>query len=419
MSVHVTDSAGRPASRRAQPPAAPGGAARGLAAAHRRRRGVGQDGRAHPADRLPAGRPRRRRRAGAGHHVHQQGRRRDARAGGAAGRPAGPVDVGVDVPLDLRAHPAQPGVAAAGAELQLLDLRRRRLAAAAADDRQGHGPGHQAVLAAVAGQRDLEPQERADRARAGRGRGVGGARRSSPASSPRCTASTSAGCARPTRWTSTTSSARQSLCCKPFRRSPSTTGGGSGTSWSTSTRTPTTRSTCWCASWSARRPHKTMKPQWRPPSCVSSATPTSRSTRSAARPSATSKTSNATSPTPQRFCSSRTTARRRTSCRRPTPSSRATAGAARSGCGPTRAKANSSSATSPTTNTTRPGSSPRRSTRSPTAATSPTTTSRCSTAPTTRHARWKRCSSGPASRTKSLAAFGFTSARRSATSSPT
>ena len=32
----------------------------------------------------------------------------------------------------------------------------------------------------------------------------------------------------------------------------STTGGGSGTSWSTSTRTPTTRSTCWCANWSAR-----------------------------------------------------------------------------------------------------------------------------------------------------------------------
>ena len=102
--------------------------------------------------------------------------------------PARPGDVGVDVPLHLRADPAQPGVAAAGAELQLLDLRRRRLAPAAADDRQGHGPGHQAVLAAVAGQRDLEPQERADRAGAGRGRGVGGARRSWPASSPRCIA---------------------------------------------------------------------------------------------------------------------------------------------------------------------------------------------------------------------------------------
>ena len=82
------------------------------------------------------------------------------------------------------------------------------------------------------------------------------------------------------------------------------------------------------------------EPVSRPPSCAWSATPTSRSTRSAAPPSATSRTSNATSPTPQRFCSSRTTARRRTSCRRPTPSSPATAGAARSGCGPTRARAN-------------------------------------------------------------------------------
>ncbi len=165
--------AGRPASRRAQPPAAPGGAARGLAAAYRRRRGVGQDGRPDPADRLFAGRPRRRRRAGTGHHVHQQGGVRDARAGEKPDwRPGWVLYVGVDVPLHLRADPAQPGLAAARAELQLLDLRRRRLPAAATDDRQGHGPGHQAVLAAVAGQRHLEPQERADRARAGGGRGV-------------------------------------------------------------------------------------------------------------------------------------------------------------------------------------------------------------------------------------------------------
>ena len=153
--------------RRPEPATAQGGAARGLALADRRGRRVRQDGGADAADRLPAGRPRRRRGPGAGHHVHQQGRRRDARTRGAAGRPAGAVDVGVDVPLHLRADPAQPGVVAAGAELQLLDLRRRRLAAAAADDRQGHGAGHQAVLAAVAGQRDLQPEERADRPRAG------------------------------------------------------------------------------------------------------------------------------------------------------------------------------------------------------------------------------------------------------------
>ena len=50
---------------------------------------------------------------------------------------------------------------------------------------------------------------------------------------------------------------------------------------------------------------------------------------------------------------------------------------------------------------------------------SPTTTWRFSTAPTTRRGRWKRCSSAPAFRTKSLGAFGFTSARRFATSSHT
>ncbi len=56
---------------------------------------------------------------------------------------------------------------------------------------------------------------------------------------------TSSGCARPTPWTSTTSSCRPSTCCRRSRTWPSTTADGSGTSWSTSTRTPTTRSTCW------------------------------------------------------------------------------------------------------------------------------------------------------------------------------
>ena len=50
--------------------------------------------------------------------------------------PRARLDVGVDVPLDLRADPARRGVAARRAELDLLDLRRRRLAAAAADGRQ-------------------------------------------------------------------------------------------------------------------------------------------------------------------------------------------------------------------------------------------------------------------------------------------
>ena len=76
-----------------------------------------------------------------------------------------------------------------------------------------------------------------------------------------------------------------------------------------------------------------------PPSCASSATPTSRSTRSAARRSATSWSSSGTTPTPRRSCWSRTTAPPRRSCRRPTRSSPATPTASRSGSGPTRATA--------------------------------------------------------------------------------
>ena len=41
-----------------------------------------------------------------GHHLHQQGRRRDEAAGRRAGRAGRREDVGVDVPLGLRAHPA-------------------------------------------------------------------------------------------------------------------------------------------------------------------------------------------------------------------------------------------------------------------------------------------------------------------------
>ena len=69
------------------------------------------------------------------------------------------------------------------------------------------------------------------------------------------------------------------------------------------------------------------------------ATPTSRSTRSAARRSATSRSSRRTTPTRARSCSSRTTARPRPSSRPRTPSSRATPAASPSGCGPTPAPA--------------------------------------------------------------------------------
>ena len=126
----------------------------------------------------------------------------------------------------------------------------------------------------------------------------------------------------------------------------------------------------------------------RPPSCAWSATPTSPSTRSAARPSATSRTSNATSPTPQRFCSSRTTARRRTSCRRPTPSSSRNSGPAREAAVDRRGRGRAHRRLRRRQRARR-GAVRRRGDRRAgrPRARSPTTTSRCSTAPTTRRAR--------------------------------
>ena len=75
------------------------------------------------------------------------------------------------------------------------------------------------------------------------------------------------------------------------------------------------------------------------PNLPSSATPTSRSTRSAARRSATSSSSSATTRTPRRSCSSRTTGPRRRSSTRPTRSSPATPTASRRSSGPTPAPA--------------------------------------------------------------------------------
>ena len=77
----------------------------------------------------------------------------------------------------------------------------------------------------------------------------------------------------------------------------------------------------------------------RRPSCASSATPTSRSTPSAARRSATSTSSSATTRTPRRSCWSRTTAPPSGSCGRPTRSSPRTPAAVRRTCGPTPATA--------------------------------------------------------------------------------
>jgi hypothetical protein len=154
-------------------------------------------------------------------------------------------------------------------------------------------------------------------------------------------------------------------------------------------------------------------------SCASSGTPTSRSTRSGARRSATSWPSSRTTRTPPRSCSSRTTAPPRPSCPRPTRSSPATPAASPRTSGRTPARARRSWATWPTTSTTRPRSWPRRSTGSPTTRVCCRRRWRCSTGPTRSPGCSRRCSSGSACPTRWSAGCASTSGARCATRSPT
>ena len=183
----------RAAARRRRP--------RGPAPARGRRRRVGQDQGPHPAhrlDRLPAqGTPR----LDPRDHLHQQGGGRDEGAGRGAGRPPRAVDVGQHLPLRLRAHPAQ-GDRQARLQVQLHDLRRRRLQAADDDGDQRPRPRPASLPGRRRPALGLVPQERAARPRGGRRRRPqqvrGGVRRGVhplPAAPPRL----------PTRSTSTTS----------------------------------------------------------------------------------------------------------------------------------------------------------------------------------------------------------------------
>ena len=98
---------GRRAARRPQRAAAGRGRARRRAAARRRRRRLRQDPRADPPDRVADHRAQGPPRLDPGDHLHQQGRGRDEGAGRGPGRQARPDHVGLDVPLRVRADPAQ------------------------------------------------------------------------------------------------------------------------------------------------------------------------------------------------------------------------------------------------------------------------------------------------------------------------
>ena len=106
--------------------------------------GSGQDPGADPPDRLADLRAQRPPRLDPGDHLHQQGRRRDARARRGAGRSPGPDHVGLDLPLGLRADPAQ-GDRPFRLQVVVLDLRRRRLQAADDAGLQGARPRPEAL----------------------------------------------------------------------------------------------------------------------------------------------------------------------------------------------------------------------------------------------------------------------------------
>ena len=152
------------AARGAQRAAARGGRAPGRAAARGGRRRVGQDPGADPADRLADHRAQGPPGLDPGDHLHQQGRRRDEGARRGAGRQARADHVGQHLPLRLRADPAQ-GDRQARLQVELLDLRRRRLQAADDAGAQGPRPRPQALPARRRPALGQQPQERAARPR--------------------------------------------------------------------------------------------------------------------------------------------------------------------------------------------------------------------------------------------------------------
>ena len=208
------------APRRAEPRAARGGRDDRGAAARARRRRQRQDPRAHPPHRLADRRLRHPAGGDPGGHLHQQGRRRDARAGREAARRRGLRALALDLPLHVRADPAardRPPRPLA----RLRDLRRGRL-----PRRREGGPE------APRPRSRRSPTRAACSGASTSGRTRAGCRRPPPrprstsriAAPPRSTPATSACSPTPTRSTSTTCCCARTSSSRAFRRCCATTG---------------------------------------------------------------------------------------------------------------------------------------------------------------------------------------------------
>ena len=173
---------------------------RRCAAARRRRRRVGQDPGAHPADRvadLAAPGPSR---LDPGHHLHQQGRGRDAeRVEELVGRRARIMWVSTFHSACVRILRKEIGQLGWKSNFSIYDAADSKRLMTLVLPRPRRRPA--ALPAGRGAQLGLGPEERAARPRGGRPRTPATPSRR-PA--PRRTPSTSAGCARPTRSTSTT-----------------------------------------------------------------------------------------------------------------------------------------------------------------------------------------------------------------------